>query len=220
MKINEITNYIYTHLLNDFSKNEFKLYKSLSSFIKITDECKFIFKLIFYKRSNSVSIEVFAWIKHIEVEKIVTKILEEGYREVTIGNEIGRLHYSPDLKKVIHKSLDVIIYRDEDLLTSSELIKKYFLEIVQPFFTEYGNLNAINKIYNDPPFEYSLLTSDLGERLMKGLIIAKLLNRPDYKTLVSLFDEKVAKIKNKNAIENYQTVKNYIEQFPSVCSSL
>jgi hypothetical protein len=78
-------------------------------------------------------------------------------------------------------------------------------------------LEAFDDFINNPPFEYSpaYVGSNTNERCMKGLIVAKLVNNPDYEKLVVIYDELIKKTLSDvqpDSIINYNKVKEYLER--------
>jgi hypothetical protein len=85
-----------------------------------------------------------------------------------------------------------------------------FFDIALPFYKKYSNLLVIDSLFNDPPYNEMpvLVQRTGGDRCMKGLIMAKLVERENYFELVKSFDDFIDN--NRNFLFQYNTVKKYL----------
>ncbi|SOE20420.1 hypothetical protein SAMN06298216_0913 [Spirosomataceae bacterium TFI 002] len=75
------------------------------------------------------------------------------------------------------------IKSQEDIIEWGKIVRKFYEEYAVPFFEKYNSLDAIDKLLNDHPTEKVIYLDDLGWRIIKGLIVAKLINNPKYNEL-------------------------------------
>ncbi len=83
------------------------------------------------------------------------------------------------------------ITTQEDIIEWGKIVKKFYEEYVVPFFEKYNTLDSIDKLLNDHPTEKVIYSSDLGWRIIKGLIVAKLNVNPKYNELRDYYKSEV-----------------------------
>ncbi len=102
--------------------------------------------------------------------------------------------------------MEILLIEDIDLDAAAETIEMYFNRIAKPYYERYNNLRTIDEIFNNPPFAYN--PADVGgmfdDRCMRGLIVAKLADNPNYSNLVSIYDGAILETENIKSIEDYQ----------------
>lgn len=101
----------------------------------------------------------------------------------TIGSSISdyfnELNYRYHIKTV------------EDIQKWGKIIRKFYEEYAVPFFEKYNTVAAIDKLLNEHPTEKVIYLDDLGWRIIKGLIAAKLNNNPKYNELRDYYKSEV-----------------------------
>lgn len=78
-----------------------------------------------------------------------------------------------------------------DVKEWSTIAKKFYNEFAVPFFEKYKSVDAIDKLLNEKPSEKVIYCDDLGWRIIKGLISAKLNNNPKYNELRDYYRSEV-----------------------------
>ncbi|MFN7747511.1 MAG: hypothetical protein ACK5OO_01055 [Cyclobacteriaceae bacterium] len=78
-----------------------------------------------------------------------------------------------------------------DVKEWSTIAKKFYHEFAIPFFEKYNSVDAIDKLLNEKPSEKVIYCDDLGWRIIKGLISAKLNNNPKYNELRDYYRSEV-----------------------------
>jgi hypothetical protein len=78
-----------------------------------------------------------------------------------------------------------------DVKEWSTIAKKFYHEFAVPFFEKYKSVDAIDKLLNEKPSEKVIYCDDLGWRIIKGLISAKLNNNPKYNELRDYYRSEV-----------------------------
>lgn len=108
-----------------------------------------------------------------QIEAITLNLFEESGFIVgfNIGTYFNELNYRYKIKT------------QEDILEWVKIVGKFYEEYAVPFFEKYHSLDAIDKLLNENPTEKVIYLDDLGWRIIKGLIVAKLNNNPKYKEL-------------------------------------
>jgi hypothetical protein len=78
-----------------------------------------------------------------------------------------------------------------DVKEWSTIAKKFYHEFAVPFFEKYKSVDAIDKLLNEKPSEKVIYCDDLGWRIIKGLIAAKLNNNTNYNQLRDYYRSEV-----------------------------
>ncbi len=162
--------------------------------------------------SDHYSIDVRLEISQKNVEDILQKIIGKQRFRMTMGNNIGQIKLSPDGRKYIAGGLQFILLFEEDIAAAIETLFNYYTTIAKPYFKKYNTLEAIDDIINNEPFEYlpPHYGAGLWNRCMKGLIVAKLINNPNYDKLVTIYNDLIFETENEESINNYRKVRDYL----------
>src|SRR5690606_38157727 len=113
-------------------------------------------------------------IEIIAIEKIRELLFGDdgGYAIGTnIGTYFNELNYRYKIKT------------QEDIIEWGKIVRMFYEDYAAPFFEKYNSIGAIDKLLNDNPTEKVVYLDDLGWRIIKGLIAAKLNNNPKYNEL-------------------------------------
>lgn len=163
----------------------------------------------------SYSLSIRLWISQKQIEDIYESIVGKSHG-LTFGEEhIERIYYSPDGREIVKgDGLGIWLVNDEDVYNSTETLKTYYYKIAKPYFNKFTTLEAIDDFINNPPFEYSpaYVGAFLDDRCMKGLIAAKLVNNPNFKQLVGIYDELIKETESEESINNYRKVKSFLKE--------
>ncbi|MBO9567170.1 MAG: hypothetical protein J7621_30635 [Niastella sp.] len=207
-KAKDIKNLIALQLGPKMNQASFFHKKTNNEFVYTGVEYDYIFNMLLTQWSDHYSLDVRLWIRQKKVEKLLQSILGKRH-DVTIGNTIERIFFSPDGREVKNGSLGILLIQDQDIEAAVETLDRYFDTIAMLYFNRYDNLEAINDIINNPPFDYSPahVGGGLADRCMRGLIIAKLQNNPQYNDLGIIYDEAIKKTMSADSIDKYRKVK-------------
>ncbi|MFC3812133.1 hypothetical protein [Lacihabitans lacunae] len=83
------------------------------------------------------------------------------------------------------------IKTQEDIVEWGKIVRKFYEEYAVPFFEKYNSVDAIDELLNENPTEKVVYLDDLGWRIIKGLIVAKLNNNPKYNELRDYYRSEV-----------------------------
>ena len=83
------------------------------------------------------------------------------------------------------------IKTQDDIIEWGKIVRKFYEEYAVPFFEKYNTVDAIDKLLNDNPSEKVIYLDDLGWRIIKGLISAKLNKNPKYNELREYYKSEV-----------------------------
>jgi hypothetical protein len=213
LKANQIKQEIALKL-NDLFFNEGFVYKKTTNEFRLSKgDYTYIFFIEQVAWTNSFSINVHLYISQKQIESILEKIIGKQRHKLTFIQDIGRIYKSPDGRKIFNGDLSIWLSQDEDVESAIESLGWYFKDVAKPYFAKYDNLNAIDNIVNNPPFNHSPahVGSNFDFRCMKGLIAARLVNNPKYEELVSIYDEGIKGTMDSESIENYYKVRDYLK---------
>ena len=213
IKANELKEIIAAQLSNEFEKDGFTFKKSTNEFKHQDGDYTYSFYIEQLSWSGSHSINVHLRISQKKIESILEKILGKQRHKITMGRDIGDIYKSPDGRELGERGgLFIWLYQDEDIEATIKKLGMYYSDIAKPYFTKYNTLEAIDDIMNNPPFDYcpAHVGGNFNERCMKGLIVAKLINNPNYEKLVSIYNEEIKETKNTEIIEDYYKTRDYL----------
>lgn len=105
------------------------------------------------------------------IEKTVFDGSYYGTISSNVGNYFNELNYRYQIKT------------QEDIEEWGKIARKFYTEYAVPFFEKYNSVAAIDKLLNENPTEKVIYCYDMGWRIIKGLIAAKLNNNPKYNEL-------------------------------------
>lgn len=172
-------------------------------FIRKTNTAVFFYQFLIYNRTvlktgeKGFLIEPFVWVNVNEIEKYYKQItlntvIKNDIDFVTFGNSIASLLANPDgLYKNRNKSLDLLIFNENDILYVSDQLVKKFKEVAMPYCLNNSNVVSVDKLANSYPNEYNVNLSNDNYRIIKGLIAAKLNNNPLLDKLVKIYDDQL-----------------------------
>lgn len=186
--------------------------KASNEFICKKGDFTYFFNLLQTSWSDHHSIDVRLYISQKSIEDIYEKIVGKSHK-LTIGNEIGRIYKSPDGREIINGDLHILLMQNEDIIAAIETLEAYYENIAKPYYESYKSLEAIDDIINNPPFEHcpAHVGGRFDNRCMKGLIVARLVDNPNYEHLVATYDEVIKGTMNTESIENYYKVREYLK---------
>jgi hypothetical protein len=120
---------------------------------------------------------------NIQIQNIEGEIFEEKGIYDTLSTGIAtyfnELNYRYKIKA------------QDDITEWGKIVMKFYEEYAVPFFEKYNTVDAIDKLLNDHPSEKVIYCDDLGWRIIKGLISAKLNGNPKYSKLRDYYKSEV-----------------------------
>lgn len=211
IKVKEVKELIASGLQNKLSSDGFIYKKGGNQFEKINGDYTLIFNLLVTAWSDHFSIDVRLYVSQKEIESIYEDIVGKSHK-LTLGNTIDRINASPNGREVVNGNLTINLYFNEDIDAAIDSLESYYVQIAKPYFDKYQNLKAIDDIINNPPFNHC--PADIGgrfdNRCMKGLIVARLINNPNFEQLVATYDEVIKETMDEESIENYHKVREHL----------
>lgn len=186
MKISELTKYINESAKNKLSSLGFK--KDGYGFT--LNENGFTKKIIFSSvdRDNSFPTSYAVWFGLLVVDKILYKATgnADEFKKVKHGGQIFiRQVELFEQGKYPIKDYDIYTFEQADQAVNQSL--NYFLNTIIPEYDEFKNIQHLEKKINLK----DVFTNDrfLSSRVKYGLILAKLVNNPEYENLKNKYRE-------------------------------
>jgi len=212
LKANEIKEIISLQLLEVLSDDGFVYKKTMNEFRKTVQGFTYTFNIDQVAWSTTFSLNVRLYISQKQIESILERIIGKQRHKITMGGDIGRIYKTTDGREIINGDLSIWLRQDEDLEAAFESLKWYYKAIAKPYFGRYDNLIAVDDIINNPPFEHcpAHVAGNFYERCMKGLIVARLVNNPDYEKLAAIYDEEIKGTMSEEFIGEYHKVRDYL----------
>ncbi|MDB4921873.1 hypothetical protein [Mucilaginibacter sp.] len=217
LKVKDIKEYILIHFGKLMTDNGFLYKKTDNEFFCSKGDYTYIFNMPLTSWSRSYELSVRLFIKQKRIENVYESILGKSHG-LTLNQEmIERIYYSPDGRKIVKgDGMGIWLVKDNDIINAVDILNIYYNKIAKPYFERFSTLGAFDDFMNNPPFDHSpaYIGSTTNERCMKGLIVAKLVNNPNYEKLVAIYDELIKRTLSDvqpDSITNYNKVKEYLE---------
>lgn len=152
---------------------------------------------------------VYSYVGVDSIDKVLCKSLEENYMKSMLGG--GTLSTST---RIYFQEINYQfkIKNIADIKQWIQLVEKYYIEHLLPFFENYNNVDAIDKLLNENPTEKVIYCGDLGWRIIKGLISAKLNQNIKYNELRDYYKSEVeSKFQGYFMYEKCMKVINFLD---------
>jgi hypothetical protein len=172
-------------------------------FIRKTNTAIYLYQFLVYNRTNIKTykrgflIEPYIWINVLEIEKYyreitLNKIIKSDTDFKTIGNSLADILANPDgFFKNRNQSLDLFVFDEKHIdFVAAELLRR-FKEVALPYCINNGNVKTVDALINTRPNEYKVHTPNDNQRIIKGIIAAKLNGNPALTELVRIYDRQL-----------------------------
>jgi hypothetical protein len=167
---------------------DFKLNARNDNFLRLHDGFTDIFQITCLDGKPGYRIRPGVGVRIERVEEIFhqTSGIERKYRKgtPTMGAPVGALLGEND-----PRSCDLLLDSYSEVASVTEKIMGVFCEHALPYFEHWGSLQAIDAELNDNPGERRVHWALAWLRCSTGIIVAKLLGRPDYEQLAAFYTE-------------------------------
>jgi hypothetical protein len=109
-----------------------------------------------------------------------------------LGNSIAEIISNPDgIHKKWNESLDLFVFNERDIPAVAKELLKQFEKIALPYCLSNSTVAMVDKLANSNPKEYSVHLSNDNQRIIKGIIAAKLNNNPSLNKLIEIYDKQI-----------------------------
>ena|SRR5690242_19714893 len=146
-----------------------------------------IFQLVFLDAKDTLRIQPNVSVRIECVENIFhqTSNFEAKFQNdtPTIGISVGHLIGGNN------QACEFILRQNSEVLTTAKEIVSVFKKIALPYFQKYDSIKAIDAELNSEPTKLTLHRIAPWLRCATGIIVAKLVNRPNYDQLVQVYSK-------------------------------
>ena len=159
--------------------------------------------LSFSNYSDGVMVEGHCGVRIDAVEDTVYRYTN-GFREFqsnshTLITSTGRLEGGPGRRRLVSSQRDAMDTAREIFATVDQR--------GEAFWQRYGELHALDELFNFPDGRSSQLVSNLSYACLRGIVIAKLLERTDFEELVDEHRERLKKLPTNPVVqEGYEAL--------------
>jgi hypothetical protein len=173
---------LVSRLAGAFEKHGFKFLKSRGVFLGQNKDFNPSFSLSEVDTGNGVEIRPMAGLRAEQVEGIVNRAAADvdptaAKYGATLGSEIGRISGEIDRWRPMVKT-------EQDFDSAAALLTEAFTERALPFYEKYSKLAAIDQHVNSDPEKPAMLCAVHMHRAQVGVVVARLLHRPDLPRLI------------------------------------
>ena len=165
----------------------FVLKRSKERFVRERADITDVFQLVCLDGKPGLRVQPNVGVRVARIEETFHRIsgFEPKYQgdTVTIGAGIGNITNNDN------RACEFIVETDVDVITASEQILRVFREFALPYFARFSELSAIDAELNDHPLERTPNRPVPWLRCASGLIVAKLVERPNYTELVQVYGD-------------------------------
>jgi hypothetical protein len=199
---------IFAALTPELKKHSFSLKSAKDRFVRQRGDVTDIFQLVCLDGKPGYRIQPNVGVRLERVENIFhqTSGFESKYQKdtATMGSSVG-IFLTGD-----GRSCEFLLERESEIPSVAEKLVNVFREFALPYFERWGSLAAIDAELNDKPAERSHHRALASFRCSTGIIVAKLLCRPNYNQLAAFYTE----------VMNRDNKGFYLKRFQALLTSL
>jgi hypothetical protein len=161
---------------------DFNLLRSKGEFVRTREDGWFKYSLVFLVRDEGWEVNPTMSLRNNLVEDIYHKIsgFERKYQKGTPTLATSFENYIND-----GREYRFFIFSEDEIDEVVSGLFDLFERVALPFYQKYQSIENIDRGLNEKPDDSSL--TGLIFKGFKGLIVAKLINRSDYKDLVEMY---------------------------------
>ncbi|MEX6690942.1 hypothetical protein QTN47_25760 [Danxiaibacter flavus] len=175
---------------------------------------------------SGLTIESFIDIFNGPIEKEYLKITQRIGAKLhdlqTIGGYTADIKENPtDELKFRNNRLTIWSFAEDDASESSTLLIKYFEDVALPYYEKYANWLALDNILNNSinQVKSSIHCRIETERDLRGIILAKLINRPDLNDIIKVHYRRLISFNSSEYMIEYEKLLKLLPQIQPLFSS-
>ncbi|HSZ33974.1 MAG TPA: hypothetical protein VK772_11720 [Puia sp.] len=199
----EVVQKIFDCIINRIETFDFKTDLKNQRFVRKNTESIFVYDIHFYNRTNIKTgdrgflIEPFIWINVKQIENYfkevsLNKELKTDTDFKTLGNSIAEIISNPDgIHKKWNESLNLFVFNEKDIPIVAKELLKQFEKIALPYFLNNANVETVDKLANSHPEKYTVHMANDNQRIIKGIIAAKLNRNPSLIEVIKIYERQI-----------------------------
>lgn len=185
----ELTESIIQAVARELAPDGFWFDAVPSCFVKQEGDIRFLFQIAMAAEHERLTCTPDVGVRSERIEDVFHRTSEfsptDALNTATLGVNLKLLTRS--------SKYDVVVSSAEDVHDAIQKLVQAFREVAIPYFSQFGSLKGIDAALNGSPSEQCVHMINERARCSKGLIVAKLLHRPEYAELQQIYKERVAK---------------------------
>jgi len=226
MNKKEVVKAIMTKMEPEMSRFGFKKSFKHHWFIKQQDKYfKGYYRLIAYdsfnytNRTVGIRIEPSVSIQNIEIEKVCEEISSRDLELnslKTIGNTIAEIIANPT-GEYLSRNNELKIFFDElNPDATANALLKYFEEVALPYIERFANWQSLDDFFNKNLDRSSVHCRYVPDRHIRGIIIAKMLNKSNQSELIRLHTKGMERVTNEQYIIELERLLKIVDRIPVI----
>lgn len=185
----ELTESIIQAVARDLAPDGYFFDAASKCFVKQDGDIRFLFQIAMAAEHERLTCTPDVGVRSERIEEVFHRTSEfsptDALNTATLGVNLKLLTRS--------SKYDVVVSSAEDVHDAIQKLAQAFREVAIPYFSQFGSLKGIDAALNGRPSERCIHMINERARCSKGLIVAKLLHRPDYAELQQIYKERVAR---------------------------
>jgi hypothetical protein len=178
---------LFNLLSPELTNQGFSLKRAKDTFVRRRGDLTDMFQLVCLDEKPGYRVQPNVAVRLERVESIfhLTSGFEAKYQKdtPTMGNSIG-IFLTGD-----SRSCEFRLASEREVVALSQKVAGVFREFALPYFDRWGSLAAIDAELNDRPSEPTRHRALAWFRCSTGIIVAKLVGRPDFDQLAALYTD-------------------------------
>ncbi|MGO8689606.1 MAG: hypothetical protein ACLQLG_08220 [Thermoguttaceae bacterium] len=182
---------LFTSLHPELAKHGFALKATKDRFVRRHGDVTDFFQLVCLNAKPGYRIQPNTGVRIERVEELFHQSsgFDPKHRKhtATMGNSVGILLNGRS------RTCEFLLESESEVGPVAEKIMDVFREFALPYFERWGSLKAIDVELNDTPTKPTPHRGLAWFRCSTGIIVARLLGRPDYEQLVAFYTDVMAR---------------------------
>jgi len=200
---------IFATISPELMRHGFSLKRAKDRFVRQRDGVTDLFQLVCLDGKPGYRIQPHVGVRIEQVESIFhqTSGFESRHQKdtPTMGNSIGILQSGDS------RSCEFLLESESQIALIAEKITDVFCKFALPYFERWESLIVIDAELNGKPVERTHQRPLAWQRCSTGLIVAKLVGRPDYSQLSALYTEIMAQDNKGFYLKRFQALVKSLE---------
>lgn len=200
---------LFDALCRQLAKYDFTFKAKVDNFVRQHDGTLEIFQITCLDGKPGYRIQPGVAVRIEQVENIFhqTSGFESKHQKdtPTMGSSVGILLTGDS------RSCEFLLETESEVQSITKKIMDVFHDFALPYFERWGSLTAIDAELNDKPTERTLHRALAWFRCSTGIIVAKLLDRPDYDQLAAYYTEVMTQDNNGFYLKRFQALLESLE---------